>query len=320
MSDPRQDFKRSQRFGLFGVAAVAVVTAAIALLFGQGDPNPTAVYIAIFVIIFGFVGTLLYLQRRDTDVAEAKSKLAATGPITVVTDPTAADPRSLLADLAVSPIDARAIDEASGRTWGLVRGSINSGAILMVLIFCAVVPWQLFRFYWSLYVFVPIIVIYASFLTARLLGPGGSLGPLYEDAAPTMKPLGLTLVEAPRVKIRRRAVGPGSDAQIVGAAAYEGERHGRPVSLRIAKGSTTTLGGEFAPFTVAAKGERLSATARAPAAVTAVIEPLVASEIWKGVSIKGGPAGIVVERKQGAQHWMCDLWLAERLAAASAHA
>jgi hypothetical protein len=46
-----------------------------------------------------------------------------------------------------------------------------------------------------------------------------------------------------------------------------------------------------------------------------VVEPLRASSWWKGVEIVGGPHGIVVERDRGgAQHWMRDLWLAERLA------
>ncbi|MDX6581204.1 MAG: hypothetical protein QOI10_388, partial [Solirubrobacterales bacterium] len=71
MSDVREDFKRSSRFGLIGVGVVAVLTAAIALLFGSNSANPTGALIAIFVIIFGFVAVLLLVQRRDVDSAEA---------------------------------------------------------------------------------------------------------------------------------------------------------------------------------------------------------------------------------------------------------
>ena len=39
------------------------------------------------------------------------------------------------------------------------------------------------------------------------------------------------------------------------------------------------------------------------------------------MQVEGGPEGIVVSRKGGGQSdWMCDLWLAERLAAVGAPA
>jgi hypothetical protein len=38
---------------------------------------------------------------------------------------------------------------------------------------------------------------------------------------------------------------------------------------------------------------------------------------WKSVEVEGGPAGVVVSRKGGGQSdWLCELWLAERLASA----
>ncbi len=49
----------------------------------------------------------------------------------------------------------------------------------MVLIAIAVIPWQLFQFYWSLIVVVPIIVGYAGYLLSQVMGPGGSLAPIY---------------------------------------------------------------------------------------------------------------------------------------------
>ena len=42
---------------------------------------------------------------------------------------------------------------------------------------------------------------------------------------------------------------------------------------------------------------------------------------WKKITVDGGPEGIVVARKGGAQaDWLCDLWLAERLADAASGA
>ena len=54
---------------------------------------------------------------------------------------------------------------------------------MMVLIFCAVVPWLLFQWIWSLVIFVPLIVIYAIYLAARMLMPGGGLDQAYDASA-----------------------------------------------------------------------------------------------------------------------------------------
>ena len=140
----------------------------------------------------------MYLQRRDLDAAASRSKLEAMAATEPVADPTVADQLSLLADLATGPIDSQAIADASGRTWDIARGSISSGAKMMVLIFCAVVPWQLFQFKWSLIVFVPLIILYAAYLGARVIMPGGSLDQAYDDSAATLAALGLSEAERPR--------------------------------------------------------------------------------------------------------------------------
>ena len=322
MTDIQQDFKRSSRFGIIGVGVVMVLTAAIALLFGSGA-NPTGALIAIFAIVFGFVGALLYLQRRDVDKAEAKSNQEAIEAVEPVDDPTTADQMSLLADLATGPIDRKAIAGASARTWKIARGSIGSGAVMIVLIACAVMPWQLSagKEMWSLVTFVPAIILYAVYLAARVIMPGGTLDQAYDDAAPTVAPLGLTETERPKVKIRRRPFGSQPmQHELEGAIAYAGERHGRAVSVRIEGNTVTTeLSGKVTGFEVKARGERLKANPSSPEAVAAVLEPLRASSYWKGVTGRGGNHGVTVERKgNGAgAHWMRDLWLAEHLAEAA---
>ena len=322
MTDVRKDFKRSSRFGIIGVAIVMVVTAAIALLFGSGA-NPTGALIAIFAIVFGFVGVLLYLQRRDVDRAEEKSNrelLEATEP---VSDPTTADQMSLLADLATGPIDREAIAAATGRTWGIARKSIGSGAVMIVLIACAVLPWQLSagKEIWSIVTFVPAIILYAVYLAAKVIMPGGTLDQAYDDATPTVSALGLSEAERPEVRIHQTPMGPRPfDHDLEGAIAYTGERHGRHVSVRIEGNTVTTeLSGKVTGFDVKARGERLQANPSSPEAVAAVLEPLRASSYWKGVTARGGNHGVTVERRgNGAgQHWMRDLWLAEHLADAA---
>jgi hypothetical protein len=236
--------------------------------------------------------------------------------VSPITDPTTANSASMMAALAIGPIDHEALEEAEAATWEMGRSSISSGAILMVLIACAVIPWQLFQFYWSLYVFVPLIVGYAVYMLSTIMAPGGSLAPLYRLSEPTMTPLGLVLTEAPVVQTGPRPVGPGMQKQITGAATYEGERYGRPVKLRLATKTQTTVGGAYPTFTIRNREGRLRPATGSPGAIESVIDPLPASPLWRGVNVKGGPEGIVVERKDNRSSWMCDLWLAERLAEA----
>ena len=314
-----EDFRRSSRFGIVGVIAVAVAVAVIGLVFGSGSGNPTGALAAILVIVFAFVFALLALQRRDLDVAVSRSRVAVVAsPAGPVADPTTADERTLLDDLAIGPIDRAALASAGANTWAIARASINSGTVLMVLIFLAMVPWILFQFAWSLVVFVPIIFAYAVFLAARALMPGGQLDRAYEDSEATLKPLGLVLTERPRVEVSPRLAGEGMRSEIAGPLVYEGARHGRDVTIRIDGGARTELSGATRPFTVRVTGERLRAVDGGPAEVADVLEPLRASSYWKGVSAEGGPNGVVVERRRdGGRHWLRDLWLAEHLADAA---
>jgi hypothetical protein len=314
-----RDFQRSKWFGLIGVVVVAVLAAAIALVFGSGDANPTAAMAAILGLVFAFVAVLLVLQRRDLERAAARDERAATAPTEGVVDPTIADDNSLLAALATEPLDHEAMLRARRGIWGLSRDSIGSTGPMIALIFCAVVPWQLFQFVWSMVIFVPIIVAYAGYLSAKALGSGGALDQGYAASAELVKPLGLSLVERPTVTVERRIGGPGKEVEVEGEVVYAGNRHGRQVSVRIERGATITVAGEFESFEVRARGERLVADDAAPPTVAAVLAPLRSSSYWKGVQVAGGADGIVVERKRdGALHWMRDLWLAERLAAVTA--
>ena len=53
----------------------------------------------------------------------------------------------------------------------------------------------------------------------------------------------------------------------------------------------------------------------APAAVEKAARSLRGSSVWKDVTFAGGPDGVVAERKRdGAENWLRDLWVAERLA------
>ena len=121
------------------------------------------------------------------------------------------------------------------------------------------------------------------------------------------------------MEIHSQAIGPQPlRHEVVGASVYAGERHGRAVTVTIAGGSTVTVGGAVTPFEVRATDEHLRAAAGAPASVEAALAPLRGSGYWKDVTFTGGAGGVVAERKRdGAENWLRDLWVAERLADAA---
>ena len=105
----------------------------------------------------------------------------------------------------------------------------------------------------------------------------------------------------------------------------KGERHGRPVTVRMpAEGvrSKCEVRLEVASpaFEFRARDGRLKAGDSAPQAVRDALIDVPNSTRWNGVSGSGGADGIVVERKavKTGGDWLLDLWLAERLAPCAA--
>ncbi|HEX7293546.1 MAG TPA: hypothetical protein VF259_03285 [Solirubrobacterales bacterium] len=274
-------FKRSSRFGLIGVIAVMIVTAIIGLTLGSGEANPKLALGLIFGVLATFFVVLFALQRSDMErVAESPAAMAEP---------------DLWSALAVKPIDDEAI-RARSQMWDVGRSSMRLGWVVTALIFLTVPPIYLLESFVPLLIGGPLIAIAAIYGSVRALAPGGQLDEGYERVGEAMAPLGLAVAERPQVNIETRdpttgRVGP----KIRGALVLEGERHGRPVSVRL--GSTEV---------------------RSTSEVT-VREPCREFEAKsKKVSVKSGPEGIVILRKGGEQaDWLCDLWLAERLLSAS---
>jgi hypothetical protein len=310
-------FRRSSTFGIVGVIVVMVVVAAIALQYGSGTAHPTGALIAIVGIVFGFIAVLMVLQRRDLNRVSGKAQREAATDPGPVSDPTTVPPQSLIVAMAVRPVDERAL--AGGQAaWGIARSSMNSGAIMVVLIFLAMAPWIIFQWKWSLIVMLPIIGVYLLYLVARIVIPSGTVGRAYRAGADMLSPLGLDMTQQPRVGVNPRIDRPGYSAKMVGTFALEGERHGRRVTMaRESDGPTTvTVGGSYPEFSVKSDGDRLRAARGAPAGVGRALGSLGRSKEWKGVELKAGGDGIAVERRRDSSGygWLCDLWLAERLA------
>jgi hypothetical protein len=310
-------FRRSSTFGIVGVIVVMVAVAVIALQFGSGTARPTGALIAIVAVVFGFIAVLMVLQRRDLNrVSEAAKReaLADPGP---VSDPTTVPPGPLIVAMAVRPVDEKAL-AGTEAAWGIARSSMNSGAIMVTLIFFAMAPWIIFQWKWSLIVMLPIIGVYLLYLVVRIFMPSGTVGKAFSAGADMLAPLGLDMIEQPRVGLNPRFDRPGYSAKMVGTFALQGERHGRRVTMaRESDGPTTiTVGGSYPEFSVKPDGDRLRAARGAPAQVGRALGSLSRSKRWKGIELRAGGDGIAVERRRDGSgfDWLCDLWLAERLA------
>jgi hypothetical protein len=94
------------------------------------------------------------------------------------------------------------------------------------------------------------------------------------------------------------------------------------VSVRLGGGevrsrSEVTVAAPAPKFEANARDGRVRPGKETPAAIAAALEAVPNSTRWKSVTVEGGPEGVVVVRKGGEQSdWLCDLWLAERLASA----
>jgi hypothetical protein len=310
-----REFGRSAWYGIIGVFVVAAITVAIGLSADPADANPKLQFGLIFGVVAVFLVGLFFLQSRDLGRAERVSRKAiASGPHDV-DDPTKLSEPDLWAALAVKPIDPEAA-EARGEMWGAARRSMRLGIVICILIFLTVPPIYLLDTFVTLYVGVPLIVAAAIYGAVRAVGKGGEVDQGFARIDRAMAPLGLSLVERPELRFEPR-MPPlwGVNARLRGQLLMEGTRHGRTVSVsQVDSDSTTTVKAAVPSFGATARDGRIRAGRAAPPATAAVLAELPNSTRWKGVKVRGGPAGIEVERKGDPGAWLCDLWLAEHLA------
>jgi hypothetical protein len=309
-----REFRRSGRFGLIGVFVVAAIVVVIALTADSADPNPKLQLGLIFGVIGAFVAILLLLQRGDLRRAAAGDSQAFTDGPRPVDDPTKLEDGELWSALAVRPIETDAI-KAREEMWGVARRSIGLAAVICVLIFLTVPAIYLTGSFVPLFIGGPLIAVAAVYGAIRAIGPGGDVDRGYERLELAVKPLGLSLQERPDVRlVPRYPAMPGYSAKLVGPTVMSGKRHGRSVEVRQEQGeSEVSVHAAVPEFEAKAKGGRFT-PADAASNAAAVLGGLPSSERWKGVKVRGGPEGIVVERKGDPGAWLCDLWLAERLA------
>ena len=296
----RGEFRRSRLFGLVGVFVVAGIAVLIALSAGN-NADPKLQMGLIFGVIAVFFAVLLFLQRGDLSRAAAGDLRGASKGQQTVDDPTKLGDGELWAALAVHPIDDDAI-RARRELWGAGFRSLKLGTVIVVLIFLTVPAIYLTGSFIPLLIGGPLIVIAALWGSYRAIGPGGEVEGAYDNMDRAMKPLGLGVTERPTVRMVTRApTMPGYSARLFGPTVISGERHGHRVEVRQEEGRSE--------LSLHAPASRLDGK---PADV---LPGLPASDRWRNVTVHSSGSDIVVERKGDPGAWLCDLWLAEKLAA-----
>ena len=201
---------------------------------------------------------------------------------------------------------------------GRRRRGLNLGVVITILIFLSVPPIYLFDTFVPLFVGGALIGVLALYGAYRAIGPGGDVDSGFDRMDVAMRPLGLSLVERPEVRMVPRApTMPGYSARLFGPTAMAGERNGHKVEVHQEEGlSEVTVHASVTEFEAKAKGGRFAA-ADGGSDAAAVLSSLPVSDRWNGVRVHGGRGGVVVDRKGDPSAWLCDLWLAERIAGQS---
>ena len=311
-----QPFRRSKWYAIIGIPAVAGLCIVIALTADPTNANPKLQFGLIFGVLAVFITGLFILQTRDVDSAERGSEKGTGSGPHEVDDPTKLGDGELWAALAVKPIDRDAA-KARGEMWGSVRSSMHLGIVVCILIFLSGPPIYLFNTFVPLYIGAPLILICAIYGSIRAIGSGGEIDKGFERADVSMRPLGLKMTERPELRFQPRMPPMfGANARLVGPMTMKGTRHGHSVSVnQEGNESVVTVKSSTQSFEAKASDGRIKSNGDGPEAVTAALDTIPNSSKWKGVEVHGGRGGVEVKRKGDRSAWLCDLWLAERLAA-----
>lgn len=317
-------FKRSSRFGLIGVVVVAALVSAIALATSGDEANPKGTLALIFGVIAVFFAILFFLQRTDlervagTSAQESERAAAAAGQA-IENPATMAEP-DLWAALAVKPIDAEAL-RARGQMWDSSRRSLRLATVVTLLIFLTVPAIYLLESFVPLLIGGPLIAIAAVYGSVRAIGPGGEVSQAFDRMDLALAPLGLSVVRRPQVRFETREPAmPGFSARLSGPTVLDGERHGRSVSVQIgghedADTTEVVVSASTPEFTARSSDGRIRAGEGVPPNLAEALASVPNSTRWRKLTVKGDGRGVVVTRRGGEQSdWLCDLWLAERIA------
>jgi len=310
-------FRTSRIFAFVGLPVVVAAIVVVALNADPADPNPKGTLAAIFAILAGFMLVLFLLQARDLNAAAAAPTVAEDRIGRALPNPWAATEAEIWAALAIQPIDVDAA-KARGEGWEAARSSMGAARIVTAMIFVCVPLTYLLESFIPVLIGAPIIVAYAVYRSGVALGPGGDLDQGYAATDRAIAPLGLRITEKPQVSAGpRMPPAPGMKTYITGALRIGGNRHGRRVEIELDGGAIEIDVALPSPeFSARSSDGKLRNKDGLPPEIELALSEVPASPGWKNLSANGNADGIHLRRKRSTEprDWLCDLWLAERLA------
>jgi hypothetical protein len=283
-----------------------------------GLPLMATVAVGIFFLLVWQNGW--YRRSRDhyveQKVAAAVARPKPAGPNL--------SPLELRRAMTLDPslIDADQVRAEARAQMSVGEHSMRTGQIMCGLIGVVMLPAILLQNV-RLMVFgaVP-IVLYAVYLSARVLMRGGGLDQAYAGADREFAPLGLRLTERPQIRFGTRLdlnsnAGARMTHEMEGPMVFEGSRHGRGVHVEIEDGTSVVhIAGPAPEFKARSRYGKLESDA-GDEQIDRALASLPVSNRWTGVKVSGDSEGITIRRKtRSNESWVYDLWLAEELAGA----
>lgn len=302
------------------VGSIALGVLAGLIVQGAHPEDQSGKYFGIPLMLTVAVGILFLLvwqngwYRRSRDhYVEQKVAAALAQPKPAGPD---LSPLELRRALTIDPalVDVEQVRAEARAQMSVGDHSMRTGQIMCGLIGVFMLPAILLQNV-TLIVFgaVP-IVLYAVYLSARVLMKGGGLDQAYAGADREFAPLGLRLTARPRFQLAPRADGRMTH-EMEGPMVFEGTRDGRGVHVQIEHGTSIVHVAAPAPeFKARSRYGRLEAEDGGDR-IQSALASLPVSNRWTGVKVSGGSEGITIRRRtRSNESWVYDLWLAEALA------
>jgi hypothetical protein len=144
-------------------------------------------------------------------------------------------------ELALKPVT----DDGTDAMWNVAAGVFRDGRNMTLLIVVLMIPALMLQNVRLILIAAAPIVLYAIYLAARTVGRGGTYDQAFDALGRWVEPLGLEVVDRPKIVVHPRFDGTDSFRhQEVGPTVLEGTRHGRKVRVEWDGRRTTTTVGE----------------------------------------------------------------------------
>jgi hypothetical protein len=213
---------------ILGVTVVLAFGAGFAAQSATGDTSGKPMILAVLPILG--LGLIAMVSGKSGWVGRTRAATPQRTPLD-----------ELRHELAIRP----AADAGSDDGWNLAAGVFRDGRNMVVLIVVLMIPALMLQNVELILLAAVPIVLYALFLAFRTVMRGGTYDQAFDLLDKWVAPLGLEVVDRPKIVVRPRFDGTGTlRHQEIGPTVLEGTRHGRKVRVEWdGRRTVTTVGG-----------------------------------------------------------------------------